>query len=215
MKTRITGIVTAFCLAAVVPALAADLGLGLRAGTYGLGAELGVGINSWFGLRAGLYTLDIDESYTDSGIDFDGKLKLGGYGVLADFYPMKGTFRLTAGLLANRNEIDLSAVPFEPVEIGGTTYQPSDVGTLSGGVEFDDTAPYFGIGWGNVARGKGRVGFLCDLGFVKQGSGDVVLRASNPAVSQSDLDAETAEIEDDIEDYDFWPVISFGLSIRF
>ena len=46
------------------------------------------------------------------------------------------------------------------------------VGVLSGDIDFDDTVPYIGIGRWNVARGK-RVGFVVDLGFIKQGGGKV------------------------------------------
>jgi len=196
------------------PAHAADLGMGLRAGTHGLGAEFGVGFTPWFGLRAGASVLNVSGDYDEQGIDYDGTLKLGGYGLWADFFPMKGTFRITAGVLSNRNAIELEAVPTAPIEIGGGTYDPSEVGTLNGNVDFDSTVPYLGIGWGNVARGK-RVGFLCDLGVIRQGAGDVALSASSGLVDPGDLAAEAAKIEDDIEDYELWPVISFGLSIRF
>jgi hypothetical protein len=197
-----------------VPASAADAGIGLRAGTQGLGVELGLAFTPMFGLRAGGYTLDVHEDYEQDGIDYDGTLKLGGYGLLADFFPFKKTFHLTAGVFENRNAVELEAVPTGPIEIGGDIYLPAQVGTLEGDVTFDDVVPYFGIGWGTFAA-SGRVGFLFDLGVIRQGSGEVTLTSSAGLVSQDDLDAEAQEIEDDIEDYDLWPVISFGLAIRF
>lgn len=196
------------------PAAAADFGLGLRAGTQGLGLEFGVGFTRWIGLRAAGYTLDVSGSRDEGGIDYDGTLELGGYGLLVDFFPMRGTFRLTAGVFSNRNAVELEAAPSAPIEIGGGTYDPAIVGTLVGDVSFDDTAPYFGIGWGNVARGR-RVGFLADLGVLRQGAGEVTLAATSGLVDPADLAAEEAELEADIEDYKYWPVISFGLSIRF
>lgn len=86
--------------------------------------------------------------------------------------------------------------------------------SLPGNVDFDSTVPYLGVGWGNVARGK-RVGFLCDLGVIRQGAGKGNLSATSGLVDPGDRAAEAAKIEEDIEDYEFWPVISFGLSIRF
>ncbi len=200
-------------LLAASPALAADFGVGVRAGTQGLGAEFGVGFSPLFGLRAGAYAVDVSVDYEEDDIDYDGTLQLGGYGLLADVFPMKGTFRLTAGVLSNRNAVELKAVPTAPIEIGDDTYDPAEVGTLSGDVGFDDTVPYFGIGWGNVSRGK-RFGFLCDLGVIRQGSGQVALSSSSGLVDPADLAAEAEEIEDDISDYELWPVVSFGLSIR-
>jgi hypothetical protein len=201
-------------VAALQPAVSAELGVGVRAGTQGLGAEFGVGLTQWFGLRAGAYALDVDDTYDSTDIEYDGTLSLGGYGLLADFYPLKGGFHISAGILSNRMGADIEAVPTAPVDIGGVTYDPAQVGTLSGDLEFDDTVPYFGVGWGNIAKGK-RFGFLFDLGLVKQGSGQVSLTSSTGLVDPADLAAEAAEIEEDIEDYDFWPVISFGLAIRF
>ncbi len=196
------------------PAAAAEFGVGVKVGTYGWGAEFGVGFTDWFTLRASASTGDISGNYEEDGVDYDATLDVGGYGLLADFFPMKGTFRLTAGLLSNRNEVELKAVPTVPIDIGGNTYPPAVVGTLSGDIGFDNSVPYFGIGWGNVARGR-RVGFLVDLGFIHQGGGKVSLSTSTGLVPQSDLDAEAAAIEDDIEDFDFWPILSFGLAIRF
>ena len=196
------------------PVNAADFGLGLRAGTYGIGAEFGVGFTPRFGLRAGGSALSLSGDYDQDDINYDGTLKLGGYGIWADFFPMKGTFRLTAGLLSNRNEIELEAVPTAPIDIGDGTYDPSEVGALEGDVDFDSTVPYFGVGWGNVARGK-RVGFLADIGIVWQGSGEVSLSSTTGLVDPDDLAAEASQIEDDISDYEWWPVLSLGMSIRF
>lgn len=186
----------------------------MKVGTYGWGAEFGVGFSEWFTLRASANTASVPGDYEEDGIDYDADLSLGGYGLLADFFPMRGTFRLSAGLLANGNEIDLDATPTTDIDIGNNPYTPAQVRVLSGDVAFDDSVPYFGLGWGNVARG-GRVAFLVDLGFIRQGSGEVSLRSSTGLVNQGDLDAEAASIEDDIEDIDFWPIVSFGLAIRF
>jgi hypothetical protein len=75
------------------------------------------------------------------------------------------------------------------------------------------SAPYLGIGWGNAAVGK-RVGFLFDLGVLRQGSGDVTLFSNFVLVDPADIEQEIVELEDDIDDYELWPVISFGVAIR-
>jgi len=214
MKRFATALVVTVSILLAAPAAAADFGAGVKIGTYGWGAEFGVGFTEWFTLRASVTTGSVSYSYDEDGINYDSTLDVGGYGLLADFFPMRGTFRLTAGLLANSNQVDLKAVPTVPIDIGGGTYTPAQVGTLSGDVDFDNSVPYFGVGWGNVAHGK-RIGFLVDLGFIHQGGGMVSLSSSTGLVSQGDLDAEAAVIEDDIGDIDFWPIISFGLAIRF
>jgi len=200
--------------ATLFPAHAGKVGVGLRAGTLGLGAEVGVGISDRFALRGGYYTANVSEDYDDAGILYDGDLDVGGFGAIVDFHPFKGGFHVSAGLFANENEFAITATPTTPQDIGGMTYTPAEIGTLNGKVSFDSTAPYFGVGWGRISGTK-RVSFLSDFGVLRQGSGDVLLASSTGLVSMADLQAEIAEIESDIEDFDFWPVISFGLAIRF
>ena len=36
-----------------------------------------------------------------------------------------------------------------------------------------------------------------------------------PETDPDDLASEVAEIQDDVDDYDFWPVVSFGVAFRF
>lgn len=202
------------CLTIPSSTPAAEVGIGLRAGTQGLGAELAFGLTSHVALRGGIYDGDASSDFEEGGIDYEGDLEVGGSGLLVDIFPMGGRFRLTGGWFSNDNQVEIVARPNQDVEIGGTVYTPAQAGTLSGLVDFDSGGPYFGIGWGNVARGK-RVGFLFDFGVLEQGSPRVHLESDSPFVAQGDLDQEEREIEQDIEDLEWWPVISFGLAIRF
>ena len=214
MSHRTAILLSLVLLAGSLPVQAGKLGVGVRAGTQGAGAEFGIGVSDRFTLRAGYYTADLSEDYDDAGIVYDGDLQIGGSGVIADFHPFKGSFHVSAGVFSNENELTIIATPTMSEFIGGTLYTPAEIGTLSGEISFDSTAPYFGIGWGRITGDK-RLGFLFDLGILAQGSGDVVLTSSTGLIDAADLQAEIAEIEADIEDFDFWPVISFGLAIRF
>ena len=214
-NTRLASFVVVALGAATLPAAAVELGLGIRAGTYGIGADLGVEVTDRFGVRVAGSALDVSTDYDETGVDYDADVGLGGLGAFADWYPSRtGGFRVSAGVLANRNEVDLTAVASEPVTIGDDVYPPEALGSVFGTVDFDDTAPYFGIGWGRFT-GEKRLGFLFDLGVVRQGAGDVTLTSSTGIVAPEDLEAEAARIEEDIEEYELWPVVSFGLAIRF
>lgn len=218
-RIRVSGLalLVALTLASASSAVADDrFGLGIKAGTYGFGVDFGVTLNKWVALRASVQLAEPSTSETFDQVEYDGQLTLGGEGLLVDFYPMKGQFHLTGGVFHNRNAIDLTGTPTEPVEIGGIIYDPSEIGSLSGTIEFDSTVPYLGVGWGNTSRGRSRVRFVADLGVLFQGSGKVdSLTASGGGVSQGDLEAEIATIEDEIADYDWWPVVNLGLAIRF
>jgi len=111
------GLVFAIGALGAVPARAGDrIGIGVKAGTLGLGVDLTGRLNDWFSLRGTVNQYDYKESVTESDIDYDGTLKLGAYGVMLDIFPMKGSFRLSAGLLKNRNELELTGTPTADIQ---------------------------------------------------------------------------------------------------
>lgn len=190
------------------------VGIGVKAGTYGYGLDVTVRVNDLVGIRASATRGDYSGSVDDSGVEYDGDFELGGTGVTVDINPFRGNFRLSAGLFKNRNDITLDATPSQPVEIGGTVYDPADIGTLRGAAEFDDTATYLGIGYGSAAKAPGRVRFVLDAGVLRQGAPELSLSSSTGLVAPDDIQREIDEINDEVKDYDWWPVIALGISFR-
>ncbi len=209
--------ITVFAIASVLasPMALADLGLGVKAGTLGYGVEGTVGLATGVNLRAGLNSFSYDYTDSASDIDYDVDLDLKSYALLLDWHPFAGSFKLTAGVLSNRNGATMTATPTGSVTIGNTTYPAGTAGRLHGEVDFKSTAPYAGIGWGNAAGKTRGLGFSFELGVLFQGAPEVTLTSTNPAVSQSNLDAEAREIEDDLSGFKSYPVVSFGLSYQF
>ena len=83
-----------------------------------------------------------------------------------------------------------------------------------------DYAPYFGIGYGNAADDNLldlpiAVGLSIDLGAFYQGSPDVILTESTGTVSAADLAIEAAQLEQDLSNLKFFPVLTIGIHIRF
>lgn len=189
-------------------------GLGVKAGTLGLGVEGTFGVSPRVNVRAGINDYSLSRNETASGISYDGDLDLRSLALLLDWHPFAGTFRLTAGLMQNKNALKLTATPTSNQEIGGMTYTPAQIGTLSGDVTFKKSVPYAGIGWGNAAR-HGRFGFNFELGAMFQGSPKVSLTASGGAVSQADLASEAQSAEADLDEFKIYPVIALGFSFRF
>jgi hypothetical protein len=216
MKTRVFAVLLVMSCAAGTAVLAdAAFAVGAKVGTMGFGVDVTGRLNSVLSLRGTINGADIDHEYSSSDIDYDGKVKVGGYGLLLDIFPFKGEFRISGGVFKNRNTVDVEAQPTSPVTIGDNEYTPQQVGTLSGDVEFDDVVPYLGIGVGNAAGIGNKWKFLLDVGVMYQGPGDVSLQATGTGVSAADLSQEEADIEDDIEPYKVWPVIAIGVSYRF
>ena len=188
-----------------------------KASTLGIGIELSHSFNQYFAGRIGYNRFDFDYDDTVNGIDYDFDLELDSVSAMLDWHPVGGRFRVSAGALSNNNAVKARADTSMPINIGGTIYLPSDVGNLTAVTDFDSIAPYIGIGWGNTSRKGPR--FSVDLGVAFQGSPNVEfmadgLLASDPGFQQ-DLDQEAQELEDELERFEYYPVISLGFSFNF
>jgi hypothetical protein len=197
MKT-IKYAVVGFALAAAGSAQAA--GIGVRAGTTGIGADVAWSIAPTLSARLGYSGGSVNHDTSTSTARYDGKVKLSNANALLDFSPL-GPFRISGGLVFNNNKYDV---------VGTSSSVPG--ATLTGTVKAGNSAaPYLGIGYGNVS-GMG-VNFYADLGVMFQGSPKVSLSCSS--CSQSQVAAEQARLEDKLKDYKYYPVLNIGLTIGF
>jgi hypothetical protein len=199
-------LIAALLIAAAGSAQAA--GIGVRAGTTGVGADVAWDLLPTLSARVGYSALkwnyDVD---TSSGIEYDGKLKLSNLNTMIDFHPLGPVFRLTGGVIFNDNRYDVRSKQFG--------------GALSGTVEAGKSAaPYLGVGWGTVA-GTG-VNFYFDAGIMYMGSPKATLSASCGSLSpaqcaalQSQVAAEEARLQDELDKAKYYPVVNFGLTIGF
>lgn len=199
---------------------ASNVALGVKAGTLGLGGELTVGLASMFNLRLGLsgFNYSYDDTYDD--VDYDADFDLFSGSALLDWHPFAGSFRLTAGLMLNDSQVDLSARDPDGYTLNDVHYSTAQVGRLKGSMDFADVAPYFGIGWGNAVGEGGRITVGLDLGLMYQGDPDVSLKATGPirnnAQFRRDLEAEKQDVEDDADPWlKFYPVIGLSVGYRF
>lgn len=195
----------------------AGMGVTVKAGTLGIGAELTKSVTPMVNVRVGgsYFTYGFDGTEGDVSYDLD--LKLKSLNLLVDFHPILNRgLRLSAGMVLNNNGVDMVSRPTASYDIGGTTYTATDVGTINGAVDFKSFAPYVGIGWGNAAGGRWGIAF--DLGLALQGSPQVDLSATGPIASDaqflSELRQEESQVQDDISGFKYYPVISLGLSFK-
>lgn len=181
-------------------------GLGVRAGTTGVGADLAWGIAPTLSARLGYSGLKWNRDVNTDTVSYDGKLKLSNLNALLDFSPF-GPFRLTGGFILTDNKYDVRG------NFGG--------GSISGTVKAGrSTAPYLGVGYGNVS-GLG-VNFYADLGVMLQGSPRASLSADCGSLSpgacsalQAQAAAEQARLEDKLKNFKYYPVLNLGLTIGF
>jgi len=192
------------------------LGIGVKAGTLGLGADITKSITDTINARVGFNSYKFTTSGEEGDVDYDIDLKWQSTALLLDWHPGGGSFHLTAGYMLNGNKLDMRAKPTSTYTIGDTTYTQAEVGTLTGTVDMDD-GPYIGLGWGNAAR-KG-FGFSVELGALYQGSPSAQLTATGTLASdplfQQELAKEEAKANDSLDSYKWYPQIAIGVSYGF
>lgn len=213
-------------------ATAGNLGVAGKVSTLGYGLEADYIISDKFSVRGQFNTLGYDDTFDEDGIDYDGELELSSYGVLLDWRPFGGNFRLSAGGFNVDNKITGSASGEGTYEIGDEQYTvgPNDDLRLSADMELGDGfKPYLGLGWGHAPANKGGLLLSFDVGVLIQGDPEVNLAVrgsaedqfgnpvdagSDPTV-QAELRKEEANMEDDLKNFDVYPVVSFGIGWRF
>ncbi|MCG8442527.1 MAG: hypothetical protein MI723_12030 [Caulobacterales bacterium] len=193
-------------------------------GTNGLGAEVQARATDQLVIRGGGYYLgvSIDESYDD--VDYDADIDFTTGGVFADFHPFSNGWLISGGGYFGARELGGSATPSEPVDIGDFTFQPEEIGTLLLDADLGDSAPFVGVGFNNAFSSQGRISYQAMLGVMFTGAPEISLEsvgglADLDPVLRAEVDAqlalEEANIEDDLDPFRYYPVLSLGLNYRF
>jgi hypothetical protein len=216
------------CCLSTGPVEAADVAIGAKAGTLGLGAELTVGLGRQWSSRFGVNGFNYSERREASDIEYDAEARLRTADALLDFHPGGRGFRLTAGAVWNGTKVEGSSLPPASgfYNIGGVLVPVALLGTLDAEADFDPFAPYVGIGWGNALGANKKVGFSFDIGAIFQGQANVeltpVIAPGSPLNTpiarealQILIEREEREMEDDVADYEVYPVVSIGVTYRF
>ncbi|MDJ0899026.1 MAG: hypothetical protein QNJ55_09450 [Xenococcus sp. MO_188.B8] len=195
-------------------------------GTLGVGGNLSRSlIRDRLNLRGGFSSVVFGGDITTRDTRYGTDLRLsGGIPLVLDFFPAKNWFRVSGGLVINRNRLELSANALdegETIEIGGEIFESDLVGDLDGNIEYNEVAPYIGIGIGNpVGRGT-KFSFFLELGAMFQGSGDISLNASGSLANDPEfleaLDEEIGDIDDEttFSDLPVYPILQLGFSYQF
>jgi hypothetical protein len=191
--------------------------VGFRLGMLGLGVEYARELSDRIAIRAAVNGSGFSTDSTESGIHYEFDLDFDSFALGIDVHPKRGPLRVSFGVLANDSKIAAEASANQTLEIGGTIYNATEIGTLRGDVSFDGTAPYAGLGW-DWSRSK-RFGVAFDLGVVRQGGPRVVLSATGPAADNpeflANLAAEERDLAASLDDLDLYPYASLGFVFRF
>ena len=204
---------------------------GAHVGTLGAGVNVGLDISEKFAARALFSMWGLDYEETESDNEYKGDLDLQTIGLVTDWLPFAGGFRVTGGAFLNNNEVSATASG-EDTEFGNNTYD----GQIDMLLDFERIAPYFGAGWTSGAIGDPGFSFSVDAGLLYQraprlsGSGTAdgcsfsISRGGDAAIApgcadaaelKADLEQEHMDLSDDLEDFEWYPVLAIGVSYRF
>lgn len=209
------------------PANAANVALGGKVGTLGIGVEATFGLGSELAFRLSGSSYSHNEEREIDDIDYRAEARLRSAMALVDWNPNGSSFRLSGGIVYNQNHVTGESLASNVYEIGNLLFPAAAVGTLDAEVEFDEFAPYAGFGFGWILDPAKRLRLYSDFGVVFQGKPRVSLRANLPpgspfldnplalAILATEIERERQQAADDLSEYQYYPVIGFGLAYRF
>jgi hypothetical protein len=196
-------------------------GVGVKVGTLGLGGDVSLPIiPDRLNMRMSGNYLDFSYDGTADDIDYEFTLDFKDLMLLGDWHPFANNFRVSGGVVwHDGSKVKLMGTPTDNVTIGDHEYTPEQIGTLNGELAFENAAPYVGIGFGNaIGPYEQTWSFVFDLGVIFQ-TFDATLTADGPAASipqfQADLKKEEEDLQDDLESFEIYPVLQFGVAYHF
>lgn len=214
MKKSLLVLVIFGAFTATAAVQANDIGATAEIGSTGVGVHIVVPVKNQLNARFGFNVLNHNYSTDTKSAHYDVSLRPRAFDALLDYYPAAGSFRVTGGLVYNKNnKYDVTGTP-----VVATKY------TFVGTLDFNKVAPYVGIGWGNaVAKDKGKGwGFTADAGVLFQGTPETSLTSPGCTASAaacarlaSGVAAENAALQDKVNNFKYFPVLRVGVSYRF
>ena len=215
------------------------VGVQLKIGFNGPGVDIAVPLAQHWNARVGGTFFQYSGTYTIDGVDISGEAKFRSGNFALDYFPFKGTFRISPGItFYNGNHVQANAsIP------GGNTFTLNDVNytsavndpvrgtaTLSFG---NRRAPSITAGWGNMIPRHGSrfsVPFEFGIQYISDPKIDMVLAGTacsaqgtvsgcgqlqSDPIAQDNLAKELKKLNDQIHPLAYYPILSIGVSWSF
>lgn len=206
----------AVALAALPAAARADafspVSFGAHVSTTGAGVTLEKPLLYDFSMRIETNYLSVSQQLSYDNVKYNSTSKFQNVGIIADFRPYAGRYRISAGLLFGGSRIDNVAEPGgSTIQVGNAVYPTSGTGTVTSRVQFDRPAIYAGIGTGTgLIKG---LALTLDAGFLVQ-NGHATANATGPLVNDPAFRASLAQLQGELRTRIVSPVFSVGLVFR-
>jgi hypothetical protein len=186
--------------------------------TLGGGLEVGAPLSDRYTARVGFNTFKISANENSSGINYTGDLKLSSVTALVDWRPWSGVTHLTAGVIFNSNKLEMRGTTTAGTyDFNGVSYTSAGGDSVTTVVDFNKVSPYLGIGWSGQPKKQG-FSFSSDIGVLFQGSPKASVTTAGPwggaDTAQLAADAQN-QLNTDLSDFKYYPVISVGIGYTF
>ncbi len=198
-----------------------NFAMGVELGTTGAGASLWMSASKQFAFTVGYGALNEDQDYSTGGVDYLGSVDLSNGFATVQWHPKGGSFHILAGAVFTDNAVRVVGSPQDGTtyELDGMEYPAALVGSIVGNVGWEKSAaPYLGIGFSKRPQARGWGAYI-NAGVMQSGSAIARLEATGAIADQpafqDDLRAEEQQLNDELSEFELFPVIRAGLMYRF
>ncbi|MFH0760884.1 MAG: hypothetical protein V2A67_05225 [Bacteroidota bacterium] len=193
-------------------------GIGVKATTDGFGIEVVKGFGARLNIRLGYSFMKIPFSYPlemeGLSATVEANLKFGGANLFLDFYPVKNSFHLTAGVMQNGMKHTVSLTPTSEFPYGDIMVPASELGIVEAVITPKlKFSPYVAVGFGNTLSREHRVSLNFELGALYHGAPQLDLVGTNMLSPMASENNEQV-IMDAIAQYQWYPMMSLQLTFR-
>ncbi|MCH6256208.1 hypothetical protein MLD52_06585 [Puniceicoccaceae bacterium K14] len=197
------------------------LAIGAEAGTTGLGVSAWLTLNKQWSLNAVMASAEESGDYSTEGLDYAGDIDLDNDIIALNWHPGGGSFHFILGMILTDNFVSVAGQPEDgnTFNIGGESFTQDQVESITGDVEWEkSSAPYLGIGFARKLSKDG-LSFYINAGVMEAGSAEASLSAVGNVVDQAEFQAllrvEEEDLNEELDEYEFYPVVRLGLMFRF
>lgn len=208
-----------------------SLGVGFKIGLSGIGFDVATPlVPGTLNLRGGATFFSYTPNITTDSININGTLKLQNSGVMVDYFPFHGSFRLSGGATVYNNtgiNGSLTVAGGNNFTLGNTTYYSNPANPAVGTGNFTIGGKAGGrlsFGWGNMIPKRGHFSFQEEMGIQFLSAPTVAIAFSNACTTPTytncgppaaaDITAEQNKLQSDINFLRFYPIVSIGVSYK-
>jgi len=201
------------------------VGVGVNAGTNGLGIQLGYKLSDNFFIKSSYSNINLNVEDIDLSTDqvrqkanFNYLLENGD--LFLDIHPFKNWFKICVGGSYNFQHRTLVGLSLQdtvyagedgddPDDLGDFILYPDDLGFVNIDFLWNNINPYVGLGFGRAVPKK-RVGFSVDFGV--NYIGKITIEAEDSGMLVYD-DYQSRSLEESLDTYRWLPRLQFALSV--